>query len=452
MRWLRLSVMLLGALLAACNGLPGLAPTVTVAPTTVPPTSAPPTATPPPTVAPSATATSALPTTTPTSPPTLAPTTVPTAAPGEAIAHLSAGQPISITTIQMLDATHGWATGGIGPLGDHVLATADGGRTWRDVTPPQPAPAPDAQPGAATGYFSDASTAWVVYGTFNTAAPATVWNTIDAGQHWRASLPVDLASLTAEFFVPSDVDFLDSQTGWFVAHLGAGMMHDYFTLFQTTDGGQSWAHLIDPTAAGPQSCSKTGLHFTSAQVGFLTGDCQGVAPGVFFMRTGDGGATWQDAALPAPASAPDLFTRSDAGCGTYGLTFFDAQSAKMAVSCLILSGNPITKLNFVYATADGGGTWTSAQAPARNLTFVDAQTGWALPEADPNAQPPFDLSRTLDGGATWAKIKSLAWTGALDFVDAQTGWAVAHAGDAEELVQTSDGGQTWQALQPRIAP
>jgi photosystem II stability/assembly factor-like uncharacterized protein len=433
---------------AVSTNAPATVPaTVTSAPSAVPPTTAPAKATiaaaPSETAAPASAATPNVP----------ASTSTPVAG---AIAHLTAGQTITITTIRMLDTNLGWATGGLGSTGDHVLTTADGGQTWHDVTPPQPAPSPDpAQPDAAVGSFVNTNTAWVVYGTFSAAAPATatVWRTSDSGQTWTASQPIDLSSLGAsEFFLPSDVRFLpDGLTGWFIAHLGVGMNHDYFTVMKTTDGGQTWAHLIDPTAGGPQSCPKTGLHFNDTQNGWLTGDCQGVAPGLFFKHSTDSGATWNDVSMPAPASQPDIFTRQDAGCGTYSLHFFDSKNWKLSVSCLILGPQLITSTHFIYTSTDGGQDWTSNPSPARSLTFLNSQIGWALPTGEASVQPPFALSQTQDGGQTWKTVKQLAWTGQLNFVDPQNGWADAQADQAISFVKTIDGGHTWQAVNPKIA-
>jgi len=436
------------------------APTVVAATAT---TNAPATATTVASVAAPATKVPTTATLAPRASPTVAPTVTNTAAApaGTAtpapnpIAHLRAGQAITITTIHMLDAKTGWATGGLDNTGDHVLTTADGGQTWHDVTPPEPAPTGDqAQPNAATLKVSNASTAWVIYGSFQTAAPAmaTFWRTTDGGQTWLASRPIDLAGIgAADFFQPSDISFLDAQNGWFIAHLGVGMNHDYFTVLKTQDGGLSWTSLIDPTAGGPQSCQKTGLHFTDAKNAWLTGDCQGVAPGVFFKQSTDAGATWNDFALPAPAGHPDMFTRQDAGCGTYSLSFFGAQNAKMAVACLILGPNAITNTDFIYTTADGGQNWTSSAAPARSLTFLDPQNAWALPTGEGNNQPPFALSHTPDGGQSWTTVKQLAWTGQLSFVDVHDGWAVAQADQATSLVKTNDGGKTWQVVKAKVA-
>src|SRR6185369_15664363 len=112
--------------------------------------------------------------------------------------------------------------------------------------------------------------------------------------------------------------------------------------------------------------------------------------------------------------------------------------------------NQITNTDFIYTTADGGQNWTSNAAPARSLSFLDAQTGWATLTGEFNGQAPYALSATTDGGQTWTTVKQLAWTGQPSFVDAQKGWAVAQADPAISFVKTTDGGKTWQLVNAKI--
>ena len=382
----------------------------------------------------------------------------PTPEPGDgAIGHLAAGAAVNITSVNMIAAATGWAMGGAGVQGDHVLRTTDGGQTWADVTPPEPEVVGGSVSLAVEphGYFPDADNAWVIYGASDTSVPTAllVWHTADAGATWTSSEPIDASALgVSDFFAPSDLHFVDARTGWFLAHLGVGMNHDYIAIYQTTDGGATWAPVFGPQSDGPQSCGKTGMRFVDARNGWLTGDCQGVAPGLFLYRTTDGGATWALVSLPAPDSAADLFTRDDAGCGTNSLTFFDALSAKLAVACLILSTDPIETVAFVYTTTDGGESWTASPAPSRGQSFLDAQLGWSLPLTFGFSNPPFALAHTTDGGATWSTMAMVAWYGQLDFIDANNGWAVANSSDASALVHTIDAGTTWEELTPTIAP
>ena len=447
MKFIRLALMI-GLFLTACGSRAATEPIPTFDPNR-------PTATLAPTLAPPATD---APATDTAEPATATPEASPTAeAEADSIVHLTPGTAVTLAALDMLDATTGWAIGGPGPLGDHVLRTTDGGETWADVTPPEPASAaaPFGQAIDAHGYFPSADSAWVVYGAIDTSVSTAiqVWHTTDAGESWTGSEPIDAGELgVSDFFAPSDLHFVDEQTGWFMAHLGVGMNHDYIALYQTTDGGVTWAPVFGPQSEGPQSCGKTGLRFVDAQNGWLTGDCQGVAPGLFLYRSSDAGATWQPEELPPPESAADIFTRQDAGCGTNSVTFFDAQTAKLAVSCLLLSTDPIESLAFVYTTTDGGESWTSSPAPSRGLSFLDPQVGWSLPLTFGFDPPPFELARTTDGGATWTPMAEVDWYGQPDFVDEQTGWAIAHAADASTLVASTDGGATWETVSPVIGP
>jgi photosystem II stability/assembly factor-like uncharacterized protein len=185
---------LFSILLAAC------ATTATVVPPTATPTQAPPTET-------------AIPSATPL-PPTSTPTEVPptsTATSGVAnsITHFPSGQEFSVTAIHMVDAHTGWAIGGLVTPGDHVLFTTDGGNTWKDVTPPEEA-ATGGEQKAATGYFQDAQSAWVVFSYLSGTTPAqsVVWRTQDGGATWQASQPLDLSGLN-EFYNPGSLQFVD---------------------------------------------------------------------------------------------------------------------------------------------------------------------------------------------------------------------------------------------------
>ena len=57
---------------------------------------------------------------------------------------------------------------------------------------------------------------------------------------------------------------------------------------------------------------------------------------------------------------------------------------------------------------------------------------------------------TRSGGSTWAHVSDVVWDGQFNFIDNLTGWAVAINGDQIELMQTTDGAQTWTVLEPRI--
>jgi len=63
-----------------------------------------------------------------------------------------------------------------------------------------------------------------------------------------------------------------------------------------------------------------------------------------------------------------------------------------------------------------------------------------------------EISKTLDFGLTWERVKIVSWDGQFSFIDHDRGWAVARSGEEIAFVQTIDGGKTWQEIDPLVAP
>ena len=423
--------------LTACATVGAASPTAPVSPTAVP-TSMLPTQT-----VPSPTPTALPPTETSTPlPPTPTPTT-----PENVIQHFSAGQQFTVTFIHMIDNNRGWAIGGLTTSpGDHVLITNDGGNTWKDVTPPQLVIANDSQL-SATGFFQDASNAWVIYNftvDHPVPAPAVVWHTSDGGASWTPSEPLDISGLN-ELFVPSNLQFVSGLDGWMLVHVGVGMNHDYVVLYRTNDGGQTWSRIIDPyTDGGIQGCTKTAMLFTDATHGWLTGDCHGVMAGVLLFQSTDAGSSWQSVKLPEPANYPGFFSNdSQVACGAYDPFFFGNDLGHIAVNCQDYSGTQITYFYYLYTTQDGGSTWTSNTYPGEGIYFFSAETGWALASK---------IQLTTDGGNTWKVISNVTWTPQMDFISETLGWAVVTSGNEVALVKSDNGGVNWTILTPTVVP
>jgi photosystem II stability/assembly factor-like uncharacterized protein len=445
-RWL--SAFLLAALLlAACSvppdplehtDTPALVETQNLTSQAATPTLAPP---------PADTPTSPPPTTAPVD--TQAPTetaTSPVPPPGPTLERLSAGQEPVFTRLQMFDPLSGWATGGLAGVNDHLFITYDGGNTWSDVTPPQPGESSTLEVAA---FFLDASTAWATFYGMNmdVLLPPwpVVWRTADAGQTWQVSQLLDMSGLDQAY--STVLYFADAQHGWLLTHVGVGMSHDYVTLFHTTDGGLTWERLLDPYNDGQiQACQKTGMFFLDSQVGWLTGDCGGVMAGAFLNRTEDGGTTWTYIDLPAPLDQPLLYdVNAWAACGSYDLRFFDPQTAVLGVRCTLYdpaSSDP-TFAHYMYATQDGGLTWSSQPYPGGTLMFVTPQNGWALSR---------DIYQTTDGGVTWDLVNNVHWDARFDFISPQLGWAASYTETEHALVATTDGGAHWFMLAPMVIP
>jgi photosystem II stability/assembly factor-like uncharacterized protein len=357
--------------------------------------------------------------------------------------HLAAGTPLNIYSVKMIDAQNGWGIGGDGAYADHVLRTADGGHSWQDATPPEKAPAaPNTK--AAVGYFSDMQNAWVVYYSSSFSDPSAlkpiVWHTSNGGAEWTPSVEVDISD--DESFIVDSMQFVDANNGWYLAHVGAGMSHDYIQMFHTTDAGSTWTIVIDPMKNQDlQGCYKTGFTFSDVQNGWLTGDCNGVKSGLFLQHTTDGGAAWTEVSLPAPSDTPDLYTREDVDCGSYYPRFIDDKNGRLAVKCTYAGEDPARVVNYLYTTADAGGTWSISSYPGGQLSFSSLDSGLALGQ---------QVNATGDGGNTWTKLTDLNWDGVFSMADAANGLAYSKKEGKSVLYTTSDGAKTWTQVDPVI--
>jgi len=379
------------------------------------------------------------------------PTSLPTAYP---FARLQPGESLTIQSIEMVDANKGWATGRGTNTFDRGLVTLDGGRTWRDVTPAPVLTQVSPSPSVSAAFFKDEEHAWIAYGSqdaWPSGAPVVIWATSDAGQTWVASQPLALSDVPLEFVVPADLGFSDLSHGWLMLHLGNDMNHDYVAVFTSSDAGQTWQRVVDPARGNlDMACSKTGLAFTTPQRGWLTINCKGVQPGVFFYASDDGGRSWTLEDLPAQAGDLKAYMTPTDSCGTAMPTFSNPNVGWVMVSCYS-PGTRITR-SWLFLTGNAGLSWSPRPAPIAYGTFqfVDTVTGWWLGTSAQEGGQANGLYTTSNSGNTWSQVISTGWTGQLDFIDAQAGWVVARAGDQVALVFTRNGGRSWEEIKPGV--
>lgn len=369
------------------------------------------------------------------------PTTGPGAPQSASPAHFSHGSVITLTQIKMVSATNGW-----GLIGPYVVVTSDGGRTWKEVMPPQTFT--DPTKAKTSAQFLDDQHAWVLFSENDQIPPeAVIWSTSDRGQTWTPSAPL-LHQVNAEYLWG---EFANNgpQTGWLLLrgeYLGAGT-HYVAQLFQTTDGGLIWSDLQPSLDLGYDF---TSLVFVNAQIGWLAWQTTGFyGPGApAYATTSDGGANWNSLELPAPADEPSLFTDYDYA-EPYQVNLLSPTSIRLLVGAFTYGQPPKKFVSYLYSTEDGGATWTTKVLPAKvlatnyTLIFFDSNTGLLLGK---------DTYSTADGGNTWQHVSTVFWDGQYSFVDAQNGWAIATIGTQSSLVCTKNGGKTWNGLKPVIAP
>jgi photosystem II stability/assembly factor-like uncharacterized protein len=380
------------------------------------------------TTAPAVANTSAPATEPPTSPPaTSTPTIIPTTPPPAGTTppvrgQLSTVSSPSIQTLDMLDASNGWALNETS-----VLRTQDGGQTWLDATPAR-------LNGQLTGsFFLDDQTGWVLLAGSDFIS-GTLFHTADGGESWTPS---------AVPFGGGSLQFLDAQNGWALVGLGAAMSHEAVAVYRTSDAGATWSQVFtdDPNApdAGdtlPFVGDKNGLTALDADHAWVTGS-EPVSNYVYVFTTQDGGRTWRKQNPALPAGYADAMT------GAYPPHFFNAKDGVMQVGAY--ADNPALIL---YLSHDGGQTWTAAtpvplnaHASTPSLSDFFAWDGGSA------------IYVSHDAGASWSTVTpNVILTNQLvtfQFIDATTGWAVtSDANGHYKLYRTMDGGSTWNMLIP----
>ena len=334
------------------------------------------------------------------------------------------------------DVAHGYVVGDDGT----ILRTADGGLTWQ-VTP-------SGTKRSLLGVsFPTATDGWVV------GARGTILHTDDGGATWRPQRAGLDARLTG-------VSFVDARHGWMV---GVTRRYSETVIMRTTDGGATWRKDVTPGMVAPSAVS-----FADRKSGIFVGWGEGDS-GVI-GTTKDGGRhwrhwTWQPHHLEAVALDASgrvvavggsgfivtgevrgsTWTRRDSGTSTlnFDVSFSDPQHGWV----LRVYPGEGAWLSYISATSDGGATWTTTpfSRPGRYrgdvtaLDFVDTQRGWAA--------GPYGIFVTTDGGAHWrAQRRDVPYGGpfySVDFVDASHGWVVC-GGDVDAVLATTDGGATWR--------
>lgn len=356
------------------------------------------------------------------------------------------GIPVHLQQIHFTGAFDGFAIGIVDNT-HRLLKTRDGGKSWSDITPAEEANLPVTEVETLMGAFRGSGHIWLAKsiwpGTPN--GENRVMVTTDGGQSWFTSDPLDQTSQFESFSI-SHLLFIDDQTGWLMAHVGAGMNHDYIAIYQTKDGGHTWHPLMSPfeDSSGIQACQKNGLWFTDANHGWLTGSCNGVAPGVLLFRTRDGGKTWGKIELPVPAGYDDLFAMGSGYCGSNPIRRGDTTRVEVEIACRQIT--PTEEVLFFLAESmDGGDTWT---------VVPKGQTSQYIYTVDPNVVVDLggEWKRSMDGGSTWQLVNvEDGWKGygiQLEAPDSNQWYVLTWATSGTALAYSQDQGTTWQWITP----
>lgn len=318
---------------------------------------------------------------------------------------------------------------------DWVLRTTDGGRHWRDVSPPVPM--------VGSSDFLDADVGWAVptrlatpVGVSLSSLREPLYATADGGRAWKRLGMVPYGC---------QLDFVDHLHGWCTV-IGAAAGSEGVQLVGTVDGGRTW-HPVSPTAvypapstpgALPFGCDKQ-LSFATPTVGLATEACNGGEPVLY--RSTDGGARWSPIHVPVPPGFQPPY-----GDGfLMGSAVFDGSQVTVPVDYGVGAPRPRVRLA-VYRSHDLGARWRLVPLPARLSSFPDVvdATHWIGNDGT-------ELTATDDGGRHWRTwrpdVRLVDHVGAamrLQFLTPLVGWALPLDGGA--TLTTTDGGHGWKPL------
>ena len=309
-----------------------------------------------------------------------------------------------------------------------ILATQDGGQTWRvawSESGPQAL-----QNGTATmrtGFASFGSQDYAYVGD-------KILSSTTGGKSWTAlTLPQGLAPVHMDFLTPRQ-GFVAAQACPTPPQAGAAAAGCTAELIETQDGGQTWQTVFTAPDQNYWTYS-AAVSFAGAQDGWFYYKDSQTWQG-YLYRTADGGKTWTEQQSQL-ASGRDV-----AGPPT----FITAQ-----VGWLPTNAGAAPYTSGLLITRDGGQTWSSVGLSQNmswslnGVSMVSGQLGYAV--GGGGAQQAGFLVKTTNGGRTWTQLlPSLAPTGAVAFSDAQHGIGIGLTSDPQAVLQTSDGGTTWREV------
>jgi len=191
--------------------------------------------------------------------------------------------------VAFLDDRRGFIVGDRGL----ILATEDGGRSWRELQAPTQE--------NLTAVFFRGERGWVA------GWSGVILHSADGGRSWQLQK-------TGVSHGLEGIYFLDESTGWAVGWVG--------TILRTVDGGRTWNQVSAPDA----KWSLNAVYFRDADHGWIVGF------GGQILRSRDGGRSWQVQAGPVTSSLTSVA--------------FDASGRGW-----------ITTVDGVLVSEDGGETW-----------------------------------------------------------------------------------------------
>lgn len=280
-----------------------------------------------------------------------------------------------------------------------VSASAPEARTWQ-VYP--------AIPGGRIDAIADLGEGVVVAGSRN-PKPGHAFRSTDCGETWA-----DLGNLFGEDESTGSVTCIAS-AGDGVAYLLTGGAH----VWKSADRGQTWLALGQVSNMPPHGKFHHSYSITVLSSGTVLVSNTNPTGG-HVIRSGDGGATWQDVGA---VSTMALYRFEKVGDG------------------VLVNG----WAGQVYKSADDGRTWVAGNQLSEKALYATEYLGEGIAlQGGEDGR----LFRSADNGVTWAEVARFA-DSADDFVQVGEGVVMYTTYTGEKnLYLSKDYGKTWEKIGP----
>ncbi len=178
------------------------------------------------------------------------------------------------------------------------------------------------------------------------------------------------------------------------------------------------------------------------------------ANGNILLQSKDGGRSWVDRLhFPNVYDGMQMF-------GAEGLIWtidMRMPNCNGGQLCIQTPSQPMT----MYATSDGGATWTARPATTfdvEDVFFLDSTHGWADSDSPATGLNAEVLYQTGDGGKTWSRVGDLPKASPMGYVFGVGEYRVTFSGQSDgsirgwyvgatQLYTSTDQGRTWEPLE-----
>ena len=282
----------------------------------------------------------------------------------------------------------------------------------------------DDDPGFSGIYFSSPSVGYAVSLSGSSSNILSVYKTIDAGDNWNITY-VDSSFSPAYAFLNS-LFFIDNMTGFIAGS----------KFIKTTDGGGTWNTVNSGVASSDTTYPDPAfqdVYFVNHSLGFAIFRDYSTGDGV--IKTTDGGTTWNPVNINNDKNDKRFIYFADENLG-------------------FVSG-----YSTLYRTTDGGDTWDTlavayGSTPGyfedlnSKVTFVNSSTGFFGRKGH--------IFKTTDKGDTWigAPIDDYTEPRHIQFLSDSTGYAICTSDTfglpLHVLYKTTDGGNSWSDVTNKL--